>query len=251
LTTRTCPRCRREVAGGNLACPDCGQPLAPPRRSLAAWSKLLSLWSVPLLCAFGIGIPVAWLAVLLGIAALVRAAVVRSSEGVGQAVFGIVVGIVPMTLAMLVSLPALIAARTSNNEKATIVDLRAILEAEVAYAQANADLYDTLDCLVAPVRCIPGYAGSPPSFLAPELTATQRMGYRRTFRPGPAPKHRPAGTSPSSLTKFAVVAVPVLPNWTGRRAFCVDGSGRMCALDDAAVPAVVDGACAATCPDYR
>jgi len=29
---------------------------------------------VPLLCAFGIGIPVAWLAVLLGIAALVRAA---------------------------------------------------------------------------------------------------------------------------------------------------------------------------------
>src|SRR5262249_42946669 len=155
-----------------------------------------------------------------------------ASEGRLSAVGGIVSGALCLGLVMVLTWPALLSSRVSHNEATVVGDIRAITEAEVEYSKANGENYDTLHCLPAPSRCIPGYSAQKSAFLDAALaTAQVKAGYRRTFHPGPAPAGgRRKDVSPTSMTTWTYVAVPESPGSSGVRSFCGDGSGRICCL---------------------
>jgi hypothetical protein len=249
-----CKRCGLERTENTIACQGCGQPFPSPSLRAAKASLILGLLSIPLLCAMGLGALSGVLAVFFGILALVRAARTPSVEsGRASAVWGILLGGSCAVLPVLLSWPALHASRVRENENATITEIRSVLEAELKYSAVNADLYDKLECLATPSRCIPGYDASKPSFLDAELAAaTVKHGYTRTFHGVPAPSDRPKGTSPSSLEAYAYVAMPASPGSTGERSFCGDQSGRVCSMEDGASPPLTpNGECAPSCHDLR
>lgn len=171
---------------------------------------------------------------------------------------GIVVAVALVAVVGIVAaiaIPSLLRARVSANESAAIGDIRTLISAQMTYASANNGFYDSLECLNAPARCIPGYPDSGPLFLDAELAAAgARRGYERTFHPGPPAAEEVVAMgkiSPSSLTAFAYVAMPQKPGQTGVRAFCGDSTGRICFTSDGSPPPIEDGLCAMTCPDLR
>jgi len=215
---------------------------------MAMASLVLGLVSLPTLGCLGIG---AITGGVLGVVALVRAS--RQPEEYGGqtlAVIGVVASAVSILIAPFVVgvgaailIPSLLRARVSANEAATIGDLRSIVSAQHAYAIENGGHFDTLECLTRPGECIPGFEG--PEFLSSELaSALPRSGYDRTFHPGSAPEPLGADVSPSSITRFAVVATPRVAGQTGVRAFCADATGLVCYFPDEDVPSI-----AAACPD--
>lgn len=230
-------------------------PNLPLRKGMAITSLVLGILGLPTLGLLLIG----GLAGLgLGIAALVKAN--RSPTvygGKGLAIAGIVTNglallIMPFIVGIIaaIAIPSLLRARVSANEAASIGDIQTVISGETAYATANVGFYDTLDCLVAPDGCIPGYSG--PTFLDASLaTGAPRHGYTATFHPGPAAENRPATVSPSSLQSFAYVLVPVTPGQTGVRGFCGDSSGQVCYTSDGSAPAVTLGVCAPSCTPLR
>ncbi len=250
----TCARCGFASTEVGLGCPSCGNPFPAPRLTAAKASLVLGLLSYPLLCVFGSGLLTALLAVVFGIGALVRAARAPSiHSGRSSAVWGIVLGGSCMATVAVVALPMMVATRIRANEAAAISDIRAVIDAEFAYARVNGDLFDSLECLAAPARCVSSYGPKRAGFIRPDLATTpERMGYARTFHGGPAAHAgSTSGASPSSLKSWAYVAVPVSPGWSGQRAFCGDSSGRVCATDDGTPPVVTDGRCAESCRTLR
>lgn len=144
--------------------------------------------------------------------------------------------------------------RIRANEAATLADIRTVITSEAAYAYANGGLFDNLDCLEAPARCLPKYSAGAPQFLSGEPLMGPRAGYRRTFIPGPAATKdqiKKAKGSASSLTAFAVTAVPEKPGESGLRAFCGDATGRICLNDDGDAPPAEDGRCSDPCREPR
>jgi hypothetical protein len=139
------------------------------------------------------------------------------------------------------------------NEAAAASEVRHVLNAEMAYAQANGGHYDRLECLVDPAACVPRYPAGGPRFLADEaIRAPTRRGYRFVLHLGPAPERRNAArVSPSSVAAFAYVAVPDVPGRTGRRSFCTDASRRVCEIRRVDDKALAEGACPLSCVDLR
>lgn len=146
-------------------------------------------------------------------------------------------------LAFLVAIagPSFLRARRSPGEVRDIGDVRTVLSAESAYQAANGGYFDTLGCLASPVRCLPGYAESAPTFLDARLASeTTIAGARRTFHAGPpAPSVEIAKgrLSPTSLEAFAYVSV------SATRGVCGDSSGRICVTGGGMEPRVIAGAC--------
>ena len=220
-----------------------------PRRGFAIASLILGILGLPTVGLVLIG---AMLGIVLGVVALVKARNAPAEYGgKGMAVAGIalcVISIVVMPFVLgivaAIAIPSLLRARVSANESATLGDIRAVVAAEQAYQPLNAGYYDSLECLAGPSRCIPGHAG--PALLDEGLaTALSRNGYRRIFHAGPPPSmpdpSRPV--SPSSMTAFAYVAVPLQPGKTGVRSFCVDASGDIRSQIDGSEPEIEDGVC--------
>jgi len=143
-----------------------------------------------------------------------------------------------------IAIPSLLAARLAANEAAAKANLRAFVSAEAAYAGSNGNYYDTPACLAAPANCLP----SPPAaaFLDPSISfGSASRGYVLEFHPGESapPDELDGGrVSRSSLSGYAVTAVPVKANQTGRQSFCADASGIVCSVADG-VPRVVNGTC--------
>jgi hypothetical protein len=135
-------------------------------------------------------------------------------------------------------------------ESSTIGDIRSLISAEAAYQSANGGYHDSPGCLAEPVRCIPGYAASAPSFLDSELASLQVKGrYVRSFHPGPPAEPediRRSRASTTSLQSYAYTAVPLAPD-DDLRGFCGDSSGLICATRDGSAPIVQDGRCADGC----
>jgi type IV pilus assembly protein PilA len=170
------------------------------------------------------------------VAAVERRVVLSSAEGAG--------GTAAIGVMAAIAVPALLRARVSANEAATIGDTRTVISAEAAYASA-AQGYGSLSCLAKPASCLAGYRG--PTFLDEALaSATQKSGYDRAFHPGPA-----AGPGKGTYRAFAYVSTPREPGKTGVRSFCGDSTGRVCF--DPAGAAIVprDGLCPASCTDLR
>ena len=183
------------------------------------------------------------------------AMVERLGQGSGAmvvlvAVLVIFAGVAGVGIVAAIAIPSLLRARVSANESATIGDLRTVISAEAAYTASNAGFPDSLECLAAPTRCIPGYPDSAPIFLDTPFANPTRHGYRFRFVAGPAAAEQaPPGVriSPSSLTRFAYVAEPVAAGQTGVRAFCAEASGIICTSPDGRIHDAGDGACPATC----
>lgn len=184
----------------------------------------------------------------LGVAALQEAK--RSPKthgGKDLAIWGIVASVASLVL-LLVAIPSLLPSRVTANENAAIGDIRAMISAQSYYQEVNGGQYDTLECLAAPVRCIPKYASSQPSFLDGSMLEPVSKHYRRTLHPGPpsGPQGRGTRYSASSFTSFAYVAEPTEPGLTGVRAFCGDDTGMMCSASSGRLM-VKDGRCPRDC----
>jgi hypothetical protein len=121
----------------------------------------------------------------------------------------------------------------------TLGDVRTIIAAEAAYQGANGGYYDTLECLVRPWDCIPGYGKDSTRFLDEELLSTVRAGFQREFHRGPAGP----GLSPSSMRRYAYVAFPMEVSDLRTRGFCGDDEGRICFTRHGTRPAVDAGRC--------
>jgi hypothetical protein len=144
--------------------------------------------------------------------------------------------------------------RMRANEAIALADIRTVITSQAAYAYANGGLFDALDCLETPSRCLPKYAPGAPPFLSGETLMGSRAGYLRTFQPGPAATRdqiKKAKGSPTSLTSFAVTAVPEKPGQGGLRAFCGDATGRICVNEDGDAPPAEDGHCSDPCREPR
>jgi len=214
------------------------------RQGMAVTSLVLAIIS---LCTFG-GLLVGGLtACVLGIVALVKAnGAPQEYGGKGMAIAGIIISVVSLMgipIIAAIAIPSLLRARVSANEAGAIGDVRTIISAEAAYSSVNAGLYDTPECLGAPVNCIPGYMASGPTFIDTPLSSlAMKNGYTRRFHPRPA-QERTQHQSPSSLEGFAYVAVPASPGQTGVRGFCGDEAGVICYTSDGHMPAISDGRC--------
>lgn len=220
----------------------------PGKKGFAVASLVLGILGLPTAGLVGIG---AMLGIVLGVVGLVKARnAPEEYGGKGLAVAGIALSIVSLVMAPVlgivaaIAIPSLLRARISANETAAIAELKTVLAAETSYRSINGGHYDTLECLANPSGCVPGHSG--PALLDPEVAkAGARNGYHRAFYAGPPPEAPAAATpvSPSSVTGFAYVAVPMKPGKTGLRSFCVDAGGEILVQSDGTAPAIVGGAC--------
>lgn len=182
----------------------------------------------------------------------------RAAEEAGRET-GIVTGAAVMGLVLVscagigfgaaVAVPSMLVARISTNEAAAIADVRAVTAAEAAYRSANGH-YDRVECLAVPSACIPGYPVTAPVFLQGALTASPRSGYSFHLEPGPSPTNLSLSrSSASSMDRFAYLALPQEFRSTGRRIFCTDDTGRVCAFTDLGARRIVGGRCSSDCQD--
>jgi type IV pilus assembly protein PilA len=216
---------------------------------LAIASLIIGILCLPTVGIVGVG---AILAIVLGIVALVKIKnEPQAYGGKGLAIGGIVTGglsilIIPVILIVAaIAIPSLLRARVSANEAGAIGDVRTVISAQVAYASANGEYFDTLECLAAPQQCIPSYPAGSPVFLDQMFVQSGvKAGYQRNLHAGPAPFDLdPTRVSRSSMTAFAYVAVPIQQGRTGIRAFCGDSTGVVCHTADGRMPPIVDGQC--------
>ena len=142
-----------------------------------------------------------------------------------------------------------------GRDRTAILDVRTVVMAGKGYAAANGSLFGTLSCYTHPETCRPDF----PKDAAPFLDASHdwlavRLGYARTFHPGPPASEEEiqrAKAAPGSLKSFAFTVAPVKPGETGLRAFCGDSTGRICVSRDGSEPRVKDGRCAQPCPELK
>ncbi len=224
---------------------------ARPRKGMATASLILGILSVLTLGGLGVG---ALTGLVLGIVALVRAngqPAVYGGKGAaigGIVTSGLAVLMAPFAIIAAIAIPSLLRARVMANESAAIGDIRTVISAQAAYQSANGGYFEgRLPCLTAPADgCIPDYPAMGPTFLDPQLTSlSPKMGYERRFDvgPGPTTDFDPRSSSPTSVSSFAYVAVPIRAGQTGIRGFCGDASGIICFTADGSAPRVAHGAC--------
>jgi len=149
----------------------------------------------------------------------------------------IVVGIIGIISA--IAIPALLRARVSANESATIGDIRTWISAEAAYHGANAGFYDSNPvCLVNPSGCITTYSSSGPTFIDSQLASlSAKSGYARAMgSDAGSPPTVPPGASPSSTNAIVFVATPATQDKTGVRGFAGDATGIICTCGAGCAP---------------
>ncbi len=149
---------------------------------------------------------------------------------------------------LLVSCPVFSAAgrHVSRSESWVIGDIRTVISAQAAYQTQNAGHADArLSCLAQPSECIPGYESDQPSFLDAALASlADKKGYRRSFHPGGPPDAISPGGSPTSVSTWAYVAVPLDPGYSGIRGFCGDSRGQIFFTANGSAPSLAsDGTC--------
>jgi type IV pilus assembly protein PilA len=259
----TCPSCGTVNQPVAVVCVKCGQSLSSgqgSRRGLALTAMVLGIVSYPLMCAFGLGFVTALVAIVCGIIALVKLKRAPGEfGGKGSAIAGLALGgaifaLIPVWLIVAaIAIPSLLRARMAANESAALGDVRTLISAEAVYAGANGGYYDKLECLAQPALCIPG-PSAPSQAMIDTMVAntTPRHGYEFALHLGPqAPPESGRPASPSSVTSYAYVAVPVKAGNTGLRAFCGDETGVVRFSADGSAPTIFSGRCPESWPVLR
>ena len=120
--------------------------------------------------------------------------------------------------------------------------IRFVTAGEVSYSSANFGYFDTPECL-ASRSCIPGVRLVGTWFPTEIARSRETGGYIFRFHAGPpAPHDDAAQWSPSSITRFAIVATPIPSATQSRRSFCSDDRQLIYVTIDA-VPRVENGRC--------
>ncbi len=152
-----------------------------------------------------------------------------------------------------IAVPALLRARISANEAATIGDIRTVHSAQTAYQGPNAGYYESdFNCLAAKGGCIPGAPPSSPTFLDKVLSSLQpKEGYARsTPEFGPAAPASVVGISPTSVLGYVYIALPQAP-FSGTRGFGGDASGIICFTADGTAPPTTGTGSLAACQQLK
>lgn len=158
-----------------------------------------------------------------GVAAIVAVVVVAVLALFAVPFIGIVAAI---------AIPSLLQAKVAANESANLGDARSVVSAQITYASQSGGSYaPRLECLVTPKSCRPSAPDSP--FLDDSTARSPKSGYIRRM------------IVPAGEASFVYVAVPTAPQQTGRRSFCADHEGHVCATDN---PSVFDDLDGSGCP---
>src|SRR4051812_35531228 len=161
-----------------------------PKSRMAITSMVLGIVALPLMCAFGVGLTPAIIAVILGFMAM--GAIGKSMgalSGRGFALTGVILGIVclvliiPAALMMAIMLPSLGKARELANRSVCAANLRGTSQSMNVYAADNSDAYP----IIAPIGAYSlasGGSGTPSStadatinsmYMSPAASVTQNM----------------------------------------------------------------------------
>lgn len=124
-----------------------------------------------------------------------------------------------------------------------LTELQVYAAAQESYAVLNGGYFDRTECLVQP-GCIPGSPAGAGTLHERFLEIT-RGGYEFRLLMGPTPLRTP-GVSPTSVTAFAYVALP-LPESSDSSGYCIDANRRPCQFAPSDEVPVVDGWCTGTC----
>lgn len=155
----------------------------------------------------------------------------RRSSGEGFTLVELLIVVAVISIIAAIAIPALLRARIAANESAAIGDIRTVVSASAAYHVANGGFYDgNMQCLTAPIDCIPDYPTNGPNFLDSQLTSLlSKGGYSRSYAGGETPPGvNTVVSSPTSVTSYVYWATPTIGGQTGIRGFAADSSGLIC-----------------------
>lgn len=214
------------------------------RRRLAEATVGLGLVAVAILVLPGLALIFAYVALVLGSLAFLRAGLRPSSlsaRSIATAVFLTGAMVWPLAKPMDVDTPQLEAGLNGR----VLHLLRAVQAAETSYARVNG-YYDALECLLQ-TPCIAGVPAPPRYLSADALREMLTTGYRFQLRSGarPRPRRPTDPMSPTGTVSYAMVATPTAPaaRAGATRAYCADASGVVYLGADGQMPLVEDGRC--------
>jgi hypothetical protein len=196
--------------------------------------------------AYALSVVAEWLVYLCFFrASAARSATVRASITWRWTFFARLFGLsVVVNLATYVPLATMfLSAPDPHVSSRALSDVRTVLSTEDAFQRASGGPFGDLECLRAPVRCLPGYEG--PVFISEGFVTDGQVqaGYRRRFHCSPSRNAQATGAA-GLCERFAYAVWPELADpRTPAPAYCGDHSGIIRVRNDGAEPKVADGSC--------
>jgi len=154
----------------------------------------------------------------------------------------VILGVVFTGIVAAIAIPGLLRARISSNESSAIATLRVFYSAEASFAAANNGYFGSPECLSVPQSCLTGFTGT--SFMSPIERTFQKNGYVfQFFSPETTDPQLALERDASRIRKYALLAVPITAQSTGRRQFCVDATGIIRWSNDLSPPSALPAQC--------
>lgn len=219
-----CPRCGATVADHSQFCSNCGNVISPAQFTTPPLSapvapigpaKTSGMAIASLVCGIVNVFPVSIVAIVLGHISLSQ---IRKSagqlKGQGLAIAGLVLGYlgivaIPFILIIAaIAIPNLLRAKIAANESSAVHSVRTLETAERAYGAEHQN--EGFTCNLSDLNSVG---------LDSALLSGQKNGYAFALQ------NCTVDAAGKPASKFQVIAVPLSPNTSGRRAFCADETG--------------------------
>lgn len=214
------------------------------RRRLAEAAVGLVLVAVAILVLPGLALIFAYVALVLGSLAFLRAGLrpaSLSARSIATVVFLTSAMVWPLAKPMDIDTPQ---SEAGTNGKVLHL-LRAVQAAQTSYSRVNG-YYDALECLLQ-TPCIAGVPAPPRYLSADVIRDMTSTGYRYQLMSGskPRPRRPTDPMSPTGTVSYAMVATPTAPasRAGATHAYCADASGVVYLGVDGRLPLVDEGRC--------